>query len=88
MTTEPSKYKRAIGLRYTRDHDDAPSIHIFGEELHADAIVKTAKRFGIPIIERPELAQALAACELDTAIPVEVFEAVALILAQLERENN
>ena len=87
MVVSISKFKRAIGLRYTGTTEETPAVHVVGEALHADTIVKLAQRFGIPVIERPELAQALAACELDEAIPGELFEAVALIIAQLERAS-
>ena len=51
-----------------------------GSYLKADAIVKLAERYGIPIRERSDLAQALDQLPIDTEIPAELYEAVALLL--------
>ena len=78
------KLKRAVGLEYHPARDDAPLVAVNGENLVADQIVGIARRFGIPVVDDPQLAQALAKVELDTEIPENMFEAVAILLNQLK----
>lgn len=80
-----NKFRRAIGLNY--DGSGAPTVSAQGEFLAADEVVRIAKRYGVPIIERAELAQILAEVPLDEEIPQELYEAVAIILQELERQS-
>ncbi len=79
------KYKAAVGLEYKGEGDNAPSISVKGDALIADEIVRLAKRFGIPIVENPELAKALVEIDTEDEIPVELYEAVAIVLAGIEK---
>lgn len=81
-----SKHTSAIGLSYQRNADSSPKVSVKGEHFEADEVVRLAKRFGIPIIKKKELAQALKSLNLDDNVPVELFEAVALVIAQVEKE--
>lgn len=80
-----SRYKRAVGLSYREGIDTAPVLGVSGRSENADLIVRLAKRFSIPVIERPELAAALSELQLDERIPEPLYEAVALVLAELDR---
>lgn len=80
----PCRYARAVGLLYRSGGDRAPTVQAKGEALMADEIVRIARRFGIPVVERTDLARTLAAIELDQEIPEELFEPVAVILDQLD----
>lgn len=79
-----NQYRSAIGLHYDADGEGAPTVGVRGERLIADEVVRIAKRFGIPVVEKPELVRALAACELEEEIPEELFEAVAILLKEVE----
>jgi type III secretion system FlhB-like substrate exporter len=79
-----SRYSAAVGISYTHGIDNCPTLSVKAEHLLADRVVKMAKRYGIPVVERPELARALLELRLDTSIPEEFFEAVALVLAEVE----
>ena len=79
-------YKRVVGLEYDSSRDDAPGISVKGIHFEADELVKIAKRFGIPIVEKKEVAQALDAFEEGQCIPEELYEAVAVILSNLEKQ--
>ncbi|MBX7136694.1 MAG: EscU/YscU/HrcU family type III secretion system export apparatus switch protein [Oligoflexia bacterium] len=74
-------HKLAVGLSY--GGCAAPSLSCRGEFLAADEIVRLARRFGVSVVEHPELARALDPLELDQEIPRELFEAVAVLLAEL-----
>jgi len=82
MENRPKGYRRAIGLSF--DSQTAPIINSKGEHRLADQIVKVAKRYGVPIVERPALACSLSAIDTDQEIPEELYEAVAVLLSELD----
>ena len=59
----------------------APKVTASGQGYIADRIVEVARENGIPVREDPALAQALAALELDTEIPEDLYTAVAEAIA-------
>lgn len=79
------RYHKAIGLRYEKGQAGAPSVGIVGDELGADEVVRVALRYGIPIREDAALVKALSSLELDEAIPEQLFEAVAVLLTELDK---
>ena len=82
------KFKRAIGLRYSGDGDRAPAITIKGDALDADEIVALAERYGVPVVEKKQLAQALELIETGAEIPESLYRAVAVVLAELEKTHR
>lgn len=81
-----TKHRNAVGLRYQAHSDHAPTISVKGELRDADEIVRLAKRFGVPVVERKELVAALKALNLDESIPAELFEAIALVIARVDKK--
>lgn len=79
------KFKRAIGLEYRGEDNLAPQVTIKGDALDADEIVALAERYGIPVVEKKELAQALELIETGAEIPESLYRAVAIVLAELEK---
>ncbi len=76
----------AVALRYERGVMPAPRVVAKGAGYIAQNIVETARRHGVPVIERRPLAQALyKAVKLDREIPLSLFQAVAEILAHIYR---
>lgn len=73
----------AAALSY-ENTDDAPVITARGKNESAALIVEIARRYGIPVIEDPSLASALAKLDEDTEIPNSFFRAVAIIFNELE----
>ncbi len=69
----------AIALRY--DGGNAPRVVAKGRGAMADAIIAKARDSGVMIEEDPLMAEALASVELDVEIPVELFEAVAVLIS-------
>lgn len=83
--------KKAAALRYEAKKDEAPRVVASGQGVMAKQIIEIAKESGIPIVEDPALASALLFVELGEEIPVELYEAVARVLAflyRLDREGK
>ena len=81
---ERSIYRGAVAIEVDKGYSTAPRVAMRGERYWADKIVKEAKRYNIPIIERPELIQPLLDLEIDQEVPPALFQALAVILAELE----
>lgn len=80
-----SRYRRAIGLRYQGDKEDAPVITVKGEAFSADEIVKLAKIMQIPVVEEKELTEALDWFEIDDEIPPSLYETVAALFKRINK---
>ena len=79
-----TNYRRAVGLSYQAEANGSPAVAVQGDEILADEIVRIANRYGVPVIEQPELAKSLAELEIDQEIPRALFRPVAIILARLK----
>lgn len=72
----------AVALRYDPDRGRAPVVVAKGADELALRIREEGRKQKVPVIEDPPLARAVyAACDLDDAIPPELFLAVARLLA-------
>lgn len=80
--------KLAVALKYDRKADPAPRVVAKGEGALAGKILDLAREHGVAIREDKDLAQLLAAVELETQIPVEAFVAVAEILSYVYRTRT
>lgn len=80
-----STYKAAAVIEYNASQMDAPIVSVKGEELQADAIVQIARKFGIPIVERPEVTRTLSLVDEGTPIPEKLYKAVAIVLNELDK---
>jgi len=72
--------RKAAALRYG-PNDPAPRVVARGEDWLAEKIIDEAVRAGVPLATSPGLVSALLRCELDDAIPPELYRIVAEILA-------
>jgi flagellar biosynthetic protein FlhB len=78
----------AVALRYERGMA-APTVMAKGYDQIAQTIKSIAREHGVPIVENPPLARALAAAtEPGDAIPVEHYQAVAEVIAYLMRAGQ
>ena len=84
-SSSPAHYRRAVSLEYNEGGEGAPRVNAKGDNLVADHIVKIARRFGVPVVEKGEMARALSSVPLDQEIPEPLFEAVAVMLQELKR---
>lgn len=80
IITNPSHY--AIAIKYDLNISEAPMVIAKGKDLIANRIKDCAKQSSVPIIENKPLAQALyKTTEIGQQIPVEMYQAVAELLA-------
>ncbi|HHL39078.1 MAG TPA: flagellar biosynthesis protein FlhB [Deltaproteobacteria bacterium] len=82
------KRRLAAALRYSRETDGAPRVTAKGAGAAADKIIEIARRAGVPVKEDRDLVEVLAAVELDTEIPPELYRAVAEVLAYVYRMSG
>jgi flagellar biosynthesis protein len=78
----------AVALDYDAPKDAAPRVVAKGRGEIAQRIIDLARQNGIAVRQDADLAELLAALELDQEIPVEAFTAVAEILSYIYRANG
>jgi flagellar biosynthetic protein FlhB len=79
----------AVALRYEKDKNEAPLVVAKGAGQMAERIKQSARENGVPLMENVEVARFLYRhTEPGDEIPVEVYQAVAEILALVYRLNN
>ncbi len=86
VLTNPTHYAVALGFDFSVM--DAPKVLAKGRNLLAEEIKAEARWAGVPIVENPPLARSLyRSVEVGQAIPVDLYAAVAAILAYLYRQR-
>jgi flagellar biosynthetic protein FlhB len=86
VLTNPTHYAVALGFDFGTM--EAPKVVAKGRNLLAEEIKAEARWAGVPIIENPPLARSLyRSVEAGQAIPVDLYAAVAAILAYLYRQR-
>lgn len=83
---EPAR--RAVALRYDEGSDAAPVVVASGGADTAERIVALALEHDVPLVQDPDLAALLTACDVGDAIPEELFEVVAQVLVFLYDLNG
>jgi len=84
VVTNPTHY--AVALEYKPPKMQAPVVTAKGQMLVAERIKAVAREHGVPVMENPPLARALyASVEIGDAIPPELYQAVAEVLAFIYR---
>jgi flagellar biosynthetic protein FlhB len=79
----------AVALKYDLEEMDAPLVVAKGEKLIAQKIKEKAREAEIEIVENKPLARSLnKMTEIGDQVPVELYQAVAEILAEIFREEN
>ena len=87
VVTNPTHY--AIAMKYERGVDEAPMVLAKGENLFAQRIKQVAKENGVPIVENKLVARMLyKAAQPGKAIPAEMYQSVAEILAYVYRVHK
>ena len=86
VLTNPTHY--AVALSFDFATMEAPRVVAKGRNLLAEEIKAEARWAGVPIIENPPLACSLyRSVEVGASIPVDLYAAVAAILAYLYRQR-
>jgi flagellar biosynthesis protein len=88
MKTQDFRVKKAVALLYDQKKSGAPIVKASGQGELAFKILAVAEEAGIPIQENPNLVEVLAQIPLENEIPVELYQAVAEILAFVYRLNQ
>lgn len=78
----------AAALEYDAERDTAPRLVARGRAAIAEKIIALAREHNIPIRSDPGLAQLLIRLEIDEQIPLELYRAVAEILAFVYQANS
>lgn len=84
----PVRRPVAVALEYDTEGGKAPVVTASGRGRLAEQILAIAFANGVKVREDADLAEILAAVDLDSEIPVEAFAAVAEILVYLYRTNR
>jgi flagellar biosynthetic protein FlhB len=86
VLTNPTHFAVALGFDF--ETMEAPKVLAKGRNLLAEEIKAEARWAGVPIIENPPLARSLYRnVEVGQSIPVDLYAAVASILAYLYRQR-
>jgi flagellar biosynthetic protein FlhB len=87
VITNPTHF--AVALEYDRDTMPAPRVTAKGADEAAARIRAIARESGVPLVENKPLARALfAETEVGDIIPLQYWEAVAVVLTQVFRVNE
>jgi flagellar biosynthesis protein len=84
---ENSKDRRAIAVALHNEDGTLPKVVATGYGKMAERILDLAFASGVKVREDSDLAQMLAAVDIDSPIPLDCFEAVAEILNYLYLAN-
>ncbi len=86
-----SRRPSAVALRYQPEApflDAAPRLVAKGQGFLADRILDLARKHGVPIQRDPDLLATLEPLDVNSLIPPDLFQAVAVVLAALYRANK
>jgi len=78
----------AVALEYEPGRETLPRVVATGRGKVAEQILELAFANGVKVREDADLAQLLAAVDVDSEIPIEAIVAVAEILAHVYRANG
>ena len=78
----------AAALKYDTRKDAAPKVIAKGQGIIAEKIIELARKNNVPIKCDPNLVQILSRLDIDEQIPVELYKAVAEILAFIYAAND
>lgn len=87
-TQLPQSRKKVVALKYKAGEDDAPRVVAKGQGSIADQILKLAEEHKIPMYQDADLVEVLSKIDLSHAVPPEMYQAVAEVLAFVYRMNK
>jgi flagellar biosynthesis protein len=85
---EEDRGKLAAALKYDPAKMRAPKVVARGRGVLAEKIIALAREHGLPVRVDPPLVEALARLNIDEEIPVDLYLAVAEVLAFVYRLNE
>lgn len=84
----PKERALAVALRYEKGSREAPRVVAKGRGPLAERIVALAEENGVVIEANPVLAEALSGVELDDTIPIELYDAIAVVIGFVLRQTQ
>lgn len=75
------KRRRAAALKYDSKTYSTPIVTAAGIGIIAEKIIEEAQNNEVPIVENKEIANLLTNVDIGDAIPVELYDAIAEIIA-------
>ncbi|KAA3615487.1 MAG: flagellar biosynthesis protein FlhB [Calditrichaeota bacterium] len=75
------KQKTAVALSYKPGNSTAPKLVAKGKGVFADKILEIAREYNIEICEEKKLVEDLFHLDIEREIPIELYDAVAAVLA-------
>lgn len=89
MSADEAKARAlAVALHYEEGSREAPRVVAKGRGLVAEKIVALAQENGVVIEANPVLAEALSGVELDESIPIELYDAMAVVIGYVLRQTR
>lgn len=88
MPDKKSDQTKAVALRYDKLREKAPRVLAKGKGELACRIIEKAREHGIAVYQDDDLVEVLAALEIDTEIPGELYKAVAEVMVFVYRLNG
>lgn len=79
--------KKAAALKY-KESFEAPIVSAAGMGLMADRIIEKANESDVPVVFNKELADLLCNVDIGEAIPTDLYEAVAHVIAYITDLDN
>ena len=86
--TKKSRPEQAVALHYDHQPGSSPKVSAAGTGEMARRIIAAAEAAGVDIVEDPDLLEVLGRVPVGEEIPLELFQAVAEILAFIYRVNG
>jgi len=80
--------QKATAIGFDKEVDNAPNIVAQGKGAVASNIIKIAKQNDIPIKKDEDLVNMLSEIELNTEIPVELYQAVSEVFSFIYSITN
>lgn len=85
---EHSPPRVAVALHYEEGSLGAPRVVAKGRGYVAEKIIELAEEHGVLVETNPVLAEALSGVDLDEEIPVELYEAMAVVIGYVLRQSK
>ncbi|WP_281927599.1 EscU/YscU/HrcU family type III secretion system export apparatus switch protein [Roseibium album] len=85
-SNKPPEKKLAVALQY--ENEGAPVVTAKGAGSIAEQIERLAKEAGVPIEQNPMMAEALSQIEIEQEIPIELYQAVAVLIGFIMRTGE
>ncbi len=79
---------KAVGLQYDKKDNPTPIVNSKGIGEVAQKILEVAKENNVPIYQDTDLIDLLMVLELNQQIPIELYKAVAEVLAFVYKLNK